>query len=130
VAFLAEALIVTLASVPFSAGETYAAYHISSYISIAILVTMLGALVGVFIWRRGNPQLPREPNTLAGVWSYLCASRMRAAFEELGDLKQGDLDRVVRRMGKRYCLGWKAGTDGVERWTVDEFEEMPGLMRD
>jgi hypothetical protein len=91
---------------------------------------MLGALVGVFIWRRGNPRLPREPNTLAGVWSYLCASRMRGAFEELGDLKKCDFDRVVGGMEKTYCLGWKAGTDGVERWTVDEFEDGPRLMGD
>jgi hypothetical protein len=129
-AFLAEALIITLAAVPFSAGETYAAYHVSSYISITILVIMLGALVGVFVWRRGNPRLPREPNTLAGVWSYLCASRMRGAFEELGDLKKGELDRVVGGMGKTYFLGWKAGMDGVERWTVDDCGNAPGLMRD
>jgi len=120
VTLLAEALIVTLASVPFSAGETYGAYRVSSYISIAILVTMLGALASVFIWRRGNPRLPREPNTLAGVWSYLCASRMRGRFEELGDLKKDELDRVVVGMGKSYFLGWKAGADGVKRWMVDE----------
>lgn len=45
---------------------------------------------------------------------------MRGRFEELGDLKKSELDRMVVGMGKSYFSGWETGADGVKRWMVDE----------
>lgn len=79
---------------------------------------MLLALLSIWTRPKG-PQLPRAPNTLGSVWSYLCGSRMVGDFADLACLETERRDRVVEAMGVMYGLRRERGTDGVTRWGVD-----------
>lgn len=126
VSFLAEVLIVTLGSVPYSDTELYTAFTTSTYISIAILGTMFLSLIAVAIWRRENPRLPREPTTLGSVWTYLCGSSLTYSFGHLGGLSDKEMEREIRSMDQRYFLARVPGIDKVQRWTIDEICEEKG----
>src|SRR4051812_31136570 len=73
VALLSEALVITLSGVPFNPGQIYLELLICSYASMAILALMIGAMGTVIWWKWRLPVLPRKPETVAAVMSYLCA---------------------------------------------------------
>ena len=118
VAILAEALIILLPGIPFSAGQLESAFVLSAILSISILGYMLLSLAAVWLRPKG-PALPRTPNTLAAVWSYLCGAKMLGDFADLAILEARERDRIVGGMGRVYGLRVEKGTDGVERWGVD-----------
>lgn len=64
--------------------------------------------------------MPRMPDTLASVWTYLCASTLLDDFEALEGLNEKERNKRIVSWGKRYEYGQKKGVDGVIRWAVDE----------
>lgn len=108
-----------LAGVPFQSAQTWLAFLVSAYLSMAILGIMIIALATLFWWRAGI-KLPRMPDTLAAVFTYLCSSFLLADFEALEGLDEKDRDRRIVAWEKRYQYGIKMGVDGVIRWAVDE----------
>ena len=122
VAILAEILIITLAGVPFNAGQIYIAFRVCSFTSMAILGAMIDVMVAVYarLARSPDPDLPRSPNTLAAVFSYLCgASNMLDDFADMAMLDRRTRAKRVKAMGRTYVLAEKPGDDRVVRWTVD-----------
>ena len=121
VALLSEILIVMLSGVPFSPGQIYMELLVCSYTSMAILALMVVAIIALLLRRwRGGLNLPRTPDTLAAVMSYICASQMLDDFEGLECLDKGERDRRIVALKKRYEYGQRRGVDGVVRWAVDE----------
>lgn len=122
VAILAEILIVTLAGIPFNAGQIYIAFRVCSFTSMTILGTMILVMVAVYVrlGRSPDPDLPRAPNTVAAVFSYLCgATTMLDDFADLATLDGTTRTRRVKAMGRTYVLAVGQAQDGVSRWTVD-----------
>ncbi|KAI9760351.1 MAG: hypothetical protein M1840_002557 [Geoglossum simile] len=113
VALLSEILVVALSGIPFNSSQTYAAFQASAYTSVSILALMVVAVFALVYWRR-RPLLPRMPNTLAAVLSYVCASRMLEDPRELQAVGEGD-----RRGGLTFSYGRLRGVDAVTRWAVD-----------
>ncbi|KAI9809373.1 MAG: hypothetical protein M1827_006885 [Pycnora praestabilis] len=120
IAILSEVLVIALAGVPFSSGQIWTAFLVSSYLSMVILSLMIIALVSLFFWRRQPTGLPRMPNTVAAVMSYVCASYMLQDFEELEGLSGKEIDQRIRGMGETYGYGQFVGEDWVTRWAVDD----------
>jgi hypothetical protein len=121
IAISSYALIILVVGVPFNYGQVKDLNLISSAASVGILGMMLLALVGVWVWKRSGPQMPREPNSLVNVWLLLCASRM---LEE--DMSCHD----TRKEKRRYWFRRAVGMDGVERWMVDkEVKDEKGLSK-
>jgi hypothetical protein len=124
VALLSQVLIIAVPGVPFSAGQIAPAYRASTFVSLAILGIMVLAFGVVVARRRGDPPMPRDPDTPVHVWLYLCASRMV-------DTSRG-LEVVDNRVypNRDYgdtagvrCSYWCALSTGVDarmRWMVDE----------
>src|SRR5204862_6508296 len=102
-ALLSEVLVVMLAGVPFNSSQTWTAFLVSAYSTMTILGLMVVALLALFWWRR-KPELPRMPNTVAAVLSYLCASEMLEDFKELGEG-----NGVVGQRGGTYSYGLLRG---------------------
>ncbi|KAH0536541.1 hypothetical protein FGG08_006591 [Glutinoglossum americanum] len=121
-ALLSEILIIVLAGVPYSSTQLYVAFLVSTYTSIAILGLMLLTLaVTMLWWRMGNPDIPRMPDTLGVVWSYLCWSdQMLSSFKDLSSLQQEERDKRVMGWRKRYIFGEAEMMEGVQRWVLDE----------
>ncbi|KAF2842436.1 hypothetical protein M501DRAFT_417906 [Patellaria atrata CBS 101060] len=72
-ALLSELFVLALVGVPYTTGQFKKEMLLCFYISFALLGLMLIVLVALIVWRRGLPILPRNPDTLGGVGSYLCA---------------------------------------------------------
>jgi hypothetical protein len=119
VAILSDFLIIIIAGVPYNSGEIYLAALASFYISFGIIGLMLLALIALFMWRRSDPTMPREPDTLASVWTYLCASEMLGDMEGMEYMDEKRRDRSIRVGGRRYFYGISTGTDGRDRYMVD-----------
>jgi hypothetical protein len=139
---LAEALAVALVGLPHTRAVLERAWFGSFYASMAILAFMLLSQAALVLRRRSDPPLPRTPNTVAAVWSYLCASSggcggggaggsgqngggstLLDDLADLGTASPQRRDALVRAMGRRYCLEKRAGADGISRWIVDYAQE-------
>jgi hypothetical protein len=118
--FLSEALVVFLAAIPYTPGEIFLELLVCTYTSIGILSMMLLVLGGLLFWRRRLPYLPRAPDTLGGVISYLCDSHMLYNFDQCTELGNRELCRRIEGFGKEYSYGKYVGVDGQVRWMIEE----------
>ncbi|KAA6415029.1 MAG: hypothetical protein FRX48_01780 [Lasallia pustulata] len=96
VVLLPDLLTVALAGIPFDSASSYTAYTVSTDLSTAILALMLVALAAVLVRERGDPVLPRKPESLAAVALVLCGAQMGGGLEGLGDVDREPRDRRVR----------------------------------
>jgi hypothetical protein len=119
VAILSEFLVITLSGLPYRPGQLHSEFYFCAISSLIILVLMLAIVVVVNVWRRFLPYLPRKPDNVANVLSYVVGTRMCDDFEGLERLKVSERDQRIRALGKRYGYG-RRGDNGVERWVVDE----------
>jgi hypothetical protein len=87
---------------------------------MAILSLMVLVIMGLLFWKRKLKDMPRKPDTLAGVMSYLCDSHFLVDFESCGRLMGGELEKRIGRAGKRYEFGRFVGVDGKRRWMVEQ----------
>lgn len=74
--------------------------------------------------------MPRQPDTLASVWLYLCASDMISAKVDNGGVERPGSDQHTAQREEKglshYRLYWFArssGVDGQSRWTVHEDQQ-------
>jgi hypothetical protein len=120
IAVLAEVLVIALAGVPYSPGQILLELLVCSYVSMAVLAIMVCGIVTTIIWRRKAPDLPRAPDTILGVMSYVANSKMLDSFEGCELLRSKDVDNRITGLGKRYGYGRFKGVDGQVKWMVDE----------
>jgi len=124
VALLSQVLIIAVPGVPFSEGQIAPAYRASTFVSLAILGVMVLAFGVVVARRRGDPPMPRPPDTPVHVWLYLCASSMVDTSHGLEVV--GNRVYPYRDCGDATgvrCSYWYAlstGVDARRRWMVDE----------
>ena len=99
--------------------ETYVSFWASLILSLTIFVFVI-ATTSLVYWRRHHAFLPREPSTIAAVLAFIFASNMLSDFIDTERLNNKDMDRKLRNLGKRYCLGWFKGRDGDVHCAIDE----------
>lgn len=116
----AEALNVVISGVPYASGQTLTQYLVSSYMSLAILGLMILVSIAMIVRRFREPEIPRKPNTLGAVMSYLCSSRMLDDFEGTEGLDERTMRMRFRGTGKKYEFSETVRRDGKLAWTVDE----------
>lgn len=123
-AVLAEVLVIALAGVPFTAGELYHYALACSYISIAILGMMVIAVAFLVIWRLRLPYLPRNPDTIAAVISYVVGSRLVSENQETEYVGKTVHEAVLYGDSEMMQTRWRYGEmeyeDGTLRWMIDE----------
>jgi len=124
IAVLADILIIFLGAVPFTSGQVFMELLVASYSSMAILGIMILGLVALFIWKRLLPHLPRTPDTIAAVTSYIADSRMLDDFEGCEYLSNHELSNRIAGLGKRYVYGRWPGSDGHPRYLIDEDSQL------
>jgi hypothetical protein len=117
---LSEILVISLSGVPFSPQQIYIELLVCGYTSMGILACMAVGLIRLWWWRRGGPSMPRDGNTVMGVMSFVCGSRMLDDFEGFEWLGGRELEKRVSGVGKRYGFGRWKGVDRRWRWMVEE----------
>lgn len=130
-AVLSDVNIIAISGVLMTAATTEDAYAFSSLTALTVMSWMSTVLlVTVFWWRRTAPvrDMPRVPETIAVVLSYICTSRMAADFAAMGmeNLTQRERDEVIIAKNRRYRFAKMMGEDGKERWCVDYDESADG----
>jgi hypothetical protein len=110
-AILADILVILAPVIPFAPARMRVEFLVSAFTCMGILALMLIAVTGYIFWRR-RAMVPRTPDTLANVMSYLIGSREMCSME-LGEWRRKDL---------RYTYGKSKGIDGFSRWTIDALQ--------
>ncbi|KAK0628386.1 hypothetical protein B0T17DRAFT_486261 [Bombardia bombarda] len=118
-----EFLIVVLAGLPYRAGQLRSEFLFCGIVSAIILFFMLAQLVFVVLWRRSLPQLPRRPDTIGAVMTYIAGTNMARDFQGLEELSTSERDKAIRQMDKVYAYGWRREDSGMMRWIVEEVPE-------
>lgn len=122
-ALISEILVVTLAGLPYRPGQLRSEYVFCGVASAVLLAIMLGIAVWAATWRAlAVPHLPRRPDSVAAVMTYVAGTRMVADFEGIERVGVRERDRVIVGLRKRYVYGHverKSGF-GSGRWVVDD----------
>ncbi len=66
------------------------------------------------------PHLPRKPNSIASVMSYVCDSNMVRDFEGLERCSRNDRDMAIVKLDRRYGYGLREWPDGEKSGAGDE----------
>jgi len=127
VAALSDFNIIAVAGVLWNEGQTTTAYNISVFGSVALTgCILITGLVALFWWMRVRVfrQMPRQPDTIGTMFSYLCASEFVKNWVSNPDMRMELLDSsgrdaVIKRMNRRFWFGRTIGTDEKERWCID-----------
>ncbi|OIW35669.1 hypothetical protein CONLIGDRAFT_568129, partial [Coniochaeta ligniaria NRRL 30616] len=117
----AELLIVALAGLPYRPGQLRGEFVFCAVMALAIVALMIAQLVLVNLWRRSLPHLPRRPDNIAAVMTYVAGTAMVKDFHGLEELSTSERNKAVRKMRKTYSYRWRKEDDtGRTRWIVDE----------
>ncbi|TID22864.1 hypothetical protein E2P81_ATG01997 [Venturia nashicola] len=120
IAILSDILVIAIAGIPYSPGHIYVEFLACFYVTIVILGLMVLGIVMTMIWRRWTPDLPRTPDTILAVMSYVADSRLLDDFDGCEGLRSREVENRVNGLGKRYGYGQYVGVDGQTKWMVDE----------
>jgi hypothetical protein len=117
----AELLIIALAGLPYRPGQLRGEFLFCGVAALAILALMVIQLGLVNLWRRALPHLPRRPDTIGAVMTYVAGTSMVRDFYGLEEMSVRERNKAIRRVGKVYAYGWrKEDESGRVRWVVDE----------
>jgi hypothetical protein len=119
IGLIAELLIVALSGLPYRTGQSRGEFLFWGITCLAILTIMIIQLIILAIWRRKLPHLPRAPESIAAVMTYVAGTSMTRDFNGLEQLKRKERDRAIRDLEKSYAYWWRREEDGRVRWVVD-----------
>ncbi|PKS11043.1 hypothetical protein jhhlp_002804 [Lomentospora prolificans] len=121
-ALLSEFLVICLAGLPYRPGQLRTEYLACGIISIVMLVIMLVMTFFLHRWRKTLPHLPRRPDSVAAVMTYVAETNMSRDFMSIEERKRKERERTIEGLGKKYGYGVRVEEDGRKRWVVDEVE--------
>ncbi|CAI4212909.1 unnamed protein product [Parascedosporium putredinis] len=119
-ALLSEFLVICLAGLPYRPGQLRAEYLVCGSIATVMLFIMLVMIVFLHRWRRTLPHIPRQPNSVAAVMTYVAETNMSRELMSLNERKRRERERAVEGLGRKYGYGIRSEEDGRKRWVVDE----------
>jgi hypothetical protein len=128
-AILSDINIIAVSGVLFTVAQTETAYYWSNITALVCMSILTITLAVTMIWWRRNTTvaaMPRMPETISAVLSYICTSRMAADFAAWGmeNLPEHERDELIVGKGRRYRFAKLLGEDGLVRWTVDYDEDV------
>ncbi|KAF9872068.1 hypothetical protein CkaCkLH20_10405 [Colletotrichum karsti] len=119
-ALVAEFFVVAISGLPWRPGQLRGEYIFCGVACVVIATIMLVVQGLVFYWRSSLPYLPRRPDSVAAVMTYVAGTTMVAEFDVVSGMGKRSSRRAIKSMGRKYAYGLKMGEDGRQRWVVDE----------
>lgn len=118
---LGQFLIVTMTGMPSREGQTHGEFVFCTAASLTILGFIALTVIASNIWRRRLPHLPRKPDNVAAVLSYIAGSQVCANFEGVERAQIPVRDRRILALGRKYGFGVKKSSENApERLVIDE----------
>ncbi|KAI9885936.1 MAG: hypothetical protein M1823_002262 [Watsoniomyces obsoletus] len=99
--------------------ETFKSVWVSFTLVMGILTWLCLSAILVY-HRRRHKFLPREPGTIASVLAFIHQSKMLWDFVDTEKMNSRQMTVHLKKLGKRYGLGWSKGRDGNDHCGVDE----------
>ncbi|CAI4216008.1 unnamed protein product [Parascedosporium putredinis] len=121
-ALLSEFFVIFLAGLPYRPGQLRTEYLVCAIISIIVLIIMLVAIVFLHRWRRSLPHMPRRPNSVAALMTYVAETNMSRDFTSIEEMRRKERERAIEGLGKSYGYGLRTDEAGRKRWVVDQVE--------
>lgn len=121
-ALISESFVIALAGLPYRPGQLRGEYIFCGIASIAMLAVMLVMIWFLYRWRKTLPHMPRRPDSVAAVMTYVAETTMARDLAEMEQRKRKERRRAIEGLGKRYGYGFRVEPDGRKRWVVDEVE--------
>lgn len=118
IGIVGEFLVVSLSGLPYRPGQLKSEFLFCGITSLCILLLMVTGVVLVNVWRFSLPKLPRKPDTVSHVLTYVVGAKMCDDFEGLERLETAERDKAIKSMSKRYGYGQQE-IGGQVRWIVD-----------
>lgn len=119
-AILAEFLIISLSGLPYRPGQLRSEFIFCALSSLVILILLLIVTVVTIVWRSQLPNLPRKPDRVASVLTYVCNSTMLNDFRGLERCKEKERDQAIQSLHKTYGYVQISKWDGGKGWAIDE----------
>lgn len=118
---LGQFLIITMTGMPSREGQTRGEFVFCAAVSMSILAFVVVTVIVSNIWRRRLPHLPRKPDNVAAVLSYIAGSQVCANFEGVERAKIPVRDRRIVALGRKYGFDVKESSETTpERLVIDE----------
>jgi len=108
---------ILLANIPFRLTLTWTTHSVCTWLSVAILSTMILVLVGFLLVKW--PSIIPEPNTIAGCMYYVSDSKMLQDLEGVSLMGQKERSKWLRTKSRRYSLSTRVSSSGKFRVNVD-----------
>jgi hypothetical protein len=88
------------------------------YLTLSISGFMLIVWCWVF-WRSRKRALPTSAETIAGILTYLCESRLPHYLQHLRNSNDDERREAIRSLGRDYDITVKPDSNGGTKWTID-----------
>jgi len=119
--FLSQVLVIAVSGIPYSEGELWVQMLVCTYLFIGILSLMLLTLPILLWWKAKLPPLPRQPDTVGAIISYVFATRAVQEWGELEFLSTKERDQKISGSGTTWTYGeMNCECDNTRRWMIDE----------
>lgn len=92
---------------------------------MSILIMMFLASIGLLISRLRTSYIPRRPDTLGPVMSYLAGGQLPYEFEGTDHFTEHERDSRIQMKRKKYRLSETKTASGTWSWTIDEVHTQP-----
>ncbi|KAF6833891.1 hypothetical protein CMUS01_06396 [Colletotrichum musicola] len=119
-AFLAEFFVVVISGLPWRPGQLRGEYLFCAVAAVVMTSCMLLAQGFVVYWRSNLPHLPRRPDSVASVMTYVAGTEMGRNFDSVAGMGDQTARKSIKELGRRYAYGLRVEDDGRRRWVVDE----------
>lgn len=126
---LGQFLIVTMTGMPSRDGQTHGEFLFCTVSTLFILCFVAFTAMVSNVWRRHLPRLPRKPDNVAAVLSYVAGSRVCANFEGVEKARIPVRDKRIMALGRKYGLGIRTTATGEKRWIIDEAGDLQEKRR-
>lgn len=124
-ACLSDLNVIAVSGVLFTDAQTPEAFEICSYVAIGITIILAVVAATTVLWWRTQEvvrEMPRRPDTIAAVMSYLCGPNMMREWMKsvrFASLTENEEYNIIAGSGRRFRFGRIECEDGSVRWCID-----------
>jgi hypothetical protein len=120
-----------MTGMPSREGQTRGEFIFCASAALVILIFIACTVIVSNIWRRRLPHLPRKPDNVAAVLSYVAGSQVCANFEGVERARIPVRDRRIIALGRKYAFDVRAPSENKpERLVIDEVDDRNTGSRD
>lgn len=113
---------VVIGGVAYQRGQSLRQSLVSRWLSIIILAVMMLAALALLISRLRSSRIPRQPNSLGVVMSYIAGGCLPETVCGMEHLTEDERRERMCAMAHKYQLGEREQVNGTYTWSIDRVD--------